>query len=257
MYNYRNFQNQSTMTRLGIIQTRSFGTNRAAIKSVSSILRSLGRKETDIVCLPEQWLSENRIADYDVEFSEFKDISREYGMTIIAGAFYEKRKRGFVISAPIIGPAGDIIGIQEKIHPFDYERKLISAGTATKVFKTSCRFGVPICYDMVFPGVAESLAKKGAQVLLSPSRIVRRGIKPWHLYVQVRSLENRIPILAANMQTGRFGGQSVIVDMSEVDGVMVPKVSKARGQKPIVREFDLSRYEKSRKARYADRREFS
>ena len=71
-----------------------------------------------------------------------------------------------------------------------------------------------ICYDMVFPKVANTLVKKGAQVLLSPSRIVRRGIKPWQMYVQVRSLENRIPILAANVENQRFGGNSLIVDLS-------------------------------------------
>jgi len=36
---------------------------------------------------------------------------------------------------------------------------------------------------MVFPKVANTLVKKGAHVLLSPSRIVRRGIEPWQMYV--------------------------------------------------------------------------
>ncbi len=91
-------------------------------------------------------------------------------MTIIPGAFYQKRKDGFAISAPVIHD-GQIIGVQEKIHPFDYEKSLIRAGTEARVFKTGCRFGIVICYDMVFPRVANLLARKGARVLFSPARI--------------------------------------------------------------------------------------
>jgi len=35
-----------------------------------------------------------------------------------------------------------------------------------------------ICYDIVFPGVADMLTKKGAQILFSPSRIVKEGMEP-------------------------------------------------------------------------------
>ena len=45
-------------------------------------------------------------------------------MTIIPGAFYQKIKKEIAISSPVIGPKGSIIGRQEKIHPFDYEKKL-------------------------------------------------------------------------------------------------------------------------------------
>jgi len=94
-------------------------------------------------------------------------------------------------------------------------------------------------------------------VLLSPSRIVKRGIIPWHLYVQTRALENRIPILAANVSNHRFGGNSVIVDLFEKDKVMIPKlISKITGQNSTARSFTLSKYIKSRKTRFSDARGF-
>ena len=74
-------------------------------------------------------------------------------------------------------PEGEIIGKQEKIHPFEYERNTVKPGREAKIFNTGCKFGVIICYDMVFPNVANTPANKGAQVLFSPSRIVKRGIK--------------------------------------------------------------------------------
>lgn len=243
--------------RLGIIQTKSHATNGKGIESVTKILQQIGRKETDIVCLPEQWLSENRLDDFDSTFSSFKKMAKEYAMTVIAGAFYYKKAGTMTISAPVIGPDGEIIGVQDKIHPFDYERDLITPGNKVRVFKTGCKFGILICYDMVFSDVAESLVRNGAQVLFSPSRIVRRGIAPWHMYVQVRALENRVPILAANVQNSKFGGKSVIVDMSDHDGVMVPNLTTLTGQAVKTRVFNLAKYDKARKIRYSDHRKFA
>jgi len=245
------------MVKLGIVQTKSYTSNQQGINIVSKILESLGKKETDVVCLPEQWLQNNRIASFESEFSEFAKIAKNYSMTIIPGAFYERRKHRFAITSPVIGPKGEIIGRQDKIHPFDYERNLVNPGKGFKIFKTACKFGIIICYDMVFPKVANSFVKKGAEVLLSPSRIVKRGIIPWHLYLQTRALENRIPILAANVLNHRFGGNSVIVDLFEKDKVMIPKlVSKLTGQSSAARSITLSKYIKSRKTRFSDARGF-
>ncbi len=244
------------MVKLGLVQTASQGTNQKRISSVSKILRELGEKGTQIVCMPEQWLKNNEITDFDVEFSDFKDIAEDHAMTIITGAFYDITKNKASITAPIIGPKGEFIGKQEKIHPFDYERDSVKPGKEVKIFDTACKFGVVICYDMVFPKVANTMAIKGAQVLFSPSRIVRRGIEPWQMYVKVRSLENRIPILAANVKNQRFGGNSMIVDLSENNKVMTTKIIKLEGEQGIAKEFRLDRYEKSRKKRFADSNKF-
>jgi predicted amidohydrolase len=246
------------MIKLGLVQTVSYPSNKIAISKVTRLLKSLGKKETDIVCLPEQWLKDNRIQNFDSEFESIKKLAKDYSMTIIPGAFYESKDYRFAITAPIIGPNGEIIGRQEKIHPFDYEQKLIRPGRYTQVFKTKCKFGVVICYDMVFSDVANSLVRKGAEVLLSPSRIVRRGLEPWHLYTQVRALENRVPILAANIQNYRFGGASMVVDLVENEGVMIPKIlAKLKGENAVAFNFNLNRYKKSRKSRFADSKRFS
>jgi len=244
------------MVKLGLIQTASQNTNQKGISHAVKILKKLGRNNTDIVCLPEQWLKNNEINNFDLEFSEFKKIAKEFSMTIIPGAFYEITKKKTSIVSPVIGPKGEFIGRQEKIHPFDYERNNIKPGNEAKIFNTTCKFGVIICYDMVFPKVANTLVKKGAQVLFSPSRIVRRGIGPWQMYVQVRALENRIPILAANVENRRFGGNSLIVDLNENNKVVTTKIMKLNGECGISKKFDLNKYEKSRKIRFSDSNNF-
>ena len=235
------------MVKLGLVQTISYSNNEKGMSQVSEILKRLGKKETEIVCMPEQWLKSNEIADFDSEFSEFRKIAKEFSMTIIPGAFYETIKRKMSIVSPIIGPEGEIIGRQEKIHPFDYEKDIVNPGNEAKIFNTSCKFGVIVCYDMVFPKVANTLAKKGAQVLFSPSRIVRRGITPWQMYVQIRALENRIPILAANVENHRFGGNSMIIDLNENNKVVTTKITKLKGENGKAKEFTLGKYEKIRK----------
>lgn len=244
------------MVKLGLIQTKPQGTNQKGIFEVSKILKKLGRQNTDIVCLPEQWLKNNEIRDFEKEFSEFKKIAKEFSMTVIPGAFYKITKTRTSIISPIIGPNGEFIGKQEKIHPFDYERDNVTPGKEAKIFNTACKFGVIICYDMVFPNVANTFVKKGAQVLFSPSRIVKRGIEPWKMYVQIRALENRTPILAANVQSHKFGGDSLIVDMTENNKVVTTKVTKLEGERGISKEFDLKKYEKSRTVRFRDSNNF-
>lgn len=244
------------MIKLGVIQTVSYSSNRDGILRVSKILKKLAKQNVDIVCMPEQWLKNNEIVDFDAEFSDFKKIAKEYSMTIIPGAFYDGIKENTTITSPIIGPDGEFIGRQEKIHPFDYEKDKIKPGNEAKIFNTACKFGVIICYDMVFPKVANILAKKGAQVLFSPSRIVKRGIEPWQMYVQVRALENRIPIIAANVENRRFGGNSLIIDLFENNKVIIPKITKLNGEKGTFKEFTLSKYEKSRNDRFADLNQF-
>lgn len=244
------------MVKLGLIQTASQSTNEKGIAQVGKILRKLGGKNTEIVCLPEQWLKNNMIEDFESEFSGFKKIAKEFSMTIIPGAFYEISKNKTQIVAPIIGPNGEFIGRQEKIHPFDYERDNVVPGKEAKIFNTACKFGVVICYDMVFPKVANTLVKKGAQVLFSPSRIVKRGIAPWQMYVQVRALENRIPILAANVENKKYWGNSIIIDLGENNKVVTTKIMKINGESGKSKEFDLKRYEKSRKVRFSDSNKF-
>ncbi len=191
-----------------------------------------------------------------IEFLEFKKIANEFSMTIIPEAFYEITKRKTSIIAPVISPEGEFVGRQEKIHPFEYEQDIVKPGSEVKIFNTACKFGVIVCYDMVFPKVANILVKKGAQVLLSPSRIVKKGIESWQTYVQVRALENRVPILAANIENHRFVGNSLVVDLTENNKVVTTKITKLNGESKITREFTLDKYEKSRKIRFSDSNKF-
>ena len=58
------------------------------------------------------------------------------------------------------------------------------------------------------------------------------------MYVQVRALENRIPILAANVENRRFGGESIMIDLAENNKVVKHKTNKIKkGENSVSKEF--------------------
>ena len=59
------------MVKIGLIQTVSQSTNQKGISHTMKILKRLGRNNTDIVCLPEQWLKNNKINNFDLVFLKF------------------------------------------------------------------------------------------------------------------------------------------------------------------------------------------
>jgi hypothetical protein len=69
-------------------------------------------------------------------------------------------------------------------------------------------------------------------------------------------LENRIPILAANVENRWFGGNSLIIDLNENNKVVATKVMKINGECGINKKFDWNKYEKSRKTRFLDSNNF-
>ena len=69
------------------------------------------------------------------------------------------------------------------------------------------------------------------------------------MYIQVRALENRIPIIAANVENDRFGGNSIIVDLSEKDKIVTTKITKLKGEIEFAKKFNLDKYGKSKKTK--------
>ena len=89
---------------------------------------------------------------------------------------------------------------------------------------------------MVFPKVSKTLLKKGARILFSPSRIVRRGMYPWGTYVLARSLENRVPIFSANVKNKKYGGKNTTVDLFENNKVAIPKIIKIQEEGYVIKK---------------------
>jgi omega-amidase len=119
----------------------------------------------------------------------------------------------------------------------------------------SFKFGIGICYDIVFPEVSRALVRKGAGILFFPSKISKNGIQPWYLYVQVRALENRIPVAAPNVCDDNYRGKSLLVslDYDKKTDIAVPKqVAGSINEQNLDLDIDLDNVRKIREARLKD-----
>jgi omega-amidase len=247
--------------RIALVQLHLQNNKAQAIEHTLKILSKTGSSDPDIICLPELWYTKI-VTNFETEFGKIIDVAKEYNMTIIPGAFVERRNNNALqISSPVIANDGVIAGRQLKLHPFGPQRKVVKAGTKVELFKSaSFRFGIGICYDIVFPEVARALLKNGADILFFPSKIRNEGIKPWHMYVQVRALENRIPIAAPNVcddrsSYGIYRGKSIFVDFDydyKTD-IAVPKlkVGSAVNDQILIVDVDLNSSRKLRKKRFS------
>ncbi|MFL6381980.1 MAG: carbon-nitrogen hydrolase family protein, partial [Nitrososphaeraceae archaeon] len=173
------------MLRIALIQLHVQNNKAKAVENALRLLKKVGSSNSDIACLPELWYTKI-VRNFEMDFDKIIDIAKEYNMVVIPGAFLErsnndnKNGNALQISSPVIANDGTIAGRQLKIHPFGAQRKVVKAGTKVELFKSgSFKFGIGICYDIVFPEVARASVKKGADILFFPSKIRYEGIKPW------------------------------------------------------------------------------
>lgn len=243
------------MVKIALVQLRSQKTTAESIEHVVKMLKKAGAVEPDIVCLPELWYPK-AVNSFEREFKHIIDMAKEQNMIVISGAFLERIDNKLYISAPVISRDGMILGRQFKIHPFGNQRNAVKSGTTMEMFDAgSFKFGVGICYDVVFPEVSRALVRKGAEIVFFPSKISKKGIEPWHMYVQVRALENRIPVAAPNVCDDVHGGKSILValDYDKKTDIAVPKrVVGSINDQTLGLDIDLDQVRKIREARLKD-----
>jgi predicted amidohydrolase len=243
------------------VQTRPVTTSvKETIFRAVKQAKKAAEKEADIICLPEHWLPERTIPSPMSPLPGLQSIAEEYGVVVVGGAFYEKFKGRLYLNSPVIGRDGEIIGRQSKVHLFHFEKKIARPGKDYKIFQLDgFKIGILVCYDVDFPEASRILTLRGADLLMCPSRIVKQGIEPWRQYVTIRSLENRIAVVAPNVYSPPlFTGHSMIVSLTEDPKMKIshPRTHELKDRREgiIIEDIDLTLHARLRKERFADRR---
>ncbi len=122
----------------------------------------------------------------------------------------KKNQKRLVNRSFLINHYGKIQKYYDKIHMFDVninktecyrESDSFKPGkkiTTTKINKI--KFGFSICYDLRFPNLYRTLAKKGVEVILLPAAFtVPTGKDHWEILIKARSIENNVFLIATNM----------------------------------------------------------
>ncbi len=134
-----------------------------------------GAKGTDLIALPETWLGQS------VGTEESLD-----GPTLTAMAALARKHSTYIVcpidrmdgdrrlnSAVLFDRNGEIAGIYDKIYPYWGEFNLdpvVEPGTDPTVVETDFgKVGLAICFDVNFPGMWQSMADQGAELVVWPS----------------------------------------------------------------------------------------
>ncbi|MEM0155257.1 MAG: carbon-nitrogen hydrolase family protein [Thermoplasmataceae archaeon] len=186
----------------------------SATKFISLKLPGLASSNPDLIVLPEKWIVDSFDADgepLEALMGSLIDVSGENTSVMIPGSLSIVREGKLYNSAPVID-RGKVIGWQDKISPFRNEVNRYSRGGEVRIFDTSIgRICVPVCYDIDFPYFLKVAIRGGANFAINPSLIDSQFLEEWHLYISVRSLENRIPVLSVNSLSSPFNGNSLAV----------------------------------------------
>ncbi len=140
----------------------------------------------------------------------------------------KKNQKRLVNRSFVINEEGEIKSYYDKMHMFDVNISKNEKHKESASFKPGhksviteikkIKFGLTICYDLRFPNLYRDLAKRGAQIILSPAAFtVPSGKAHWEILTRARAIENTVFLVATNMcgshHTNRKTyGHSVLVD---------------------------------------------
>ncbi|MBN1800744.1 MAG: carbon-nitrogen hydrolase family protein [Candidatus Lokiarchaeota archaeon] len=218
--------------KIACIQPEVAATRNECYTNVESIIRDLTDQyeNCDIVCLPERWtpysidVFKNFQQERGDDYLFVKKLARTYRINLLSGGIWEKReysKKPFV-TCYFFNDKGEEVTRQDKIHLYAYERGIFQGGKELKIVRfKEVNFAILICFDVAFYETPRLAAENGADLVFSPTQIREEGLYNWNIYLQARSLENRMPIAACNtlgkINNRNFPGKSKIISFLEGD----------------------------------------
>jgi len=118
-------------------------------------------------------------------------------------------------SAVLIGPKGELVGVQRKIHIPGEERHFFAPGNCINVFKTHLgTLGLLICYDAFFPEIPRIQSLMGAEVICGLFNVPKkkeRSPARLHYLAATRANENMNFFICCN-RVGQQGEKSYLAN---------------------------------------------
>ncbi|MBI3860234.1 MAG: carbon-nitrogen hydrolase family protein [Thaumarchaeota archaeon] len=186
-----------------------------AVSEAELQVRDAAARGARLICLPEHWLLSKVLTRQDTIIRRLSGVASELGVFLNLGANYERRGNKTRLTSHTISPAGGIISRQDKMHLYRRETREAQQGSRLGLADIDgYKVGVLVCHDAVFPETARTLTLMGAELLVVPSLIVAKGMRPWLAYLRARAFENRVPIVSPNVfHPPKFLGGSCIMDL--------------------------------------------
>lgn len=210
--------------KISLIQMNSGGDKENNFKKAHKFINRAAANNSDLACLPENflyWGKENVKYAEEPEsknISAFKKLAKDNNINIILGSIALKSKIPGKITntSLVINRNGKIIHRYEKIYMYDVIRPDFSfresnntvRGKSLGFFKLDgIKMGVGICVDLRYPEYFRALVKKGAEIIFLPSHFYKAtGEIAWDVLTRARAIENQAYFCACG-QTGVAGNR--------------------------------------------------
>jgi beta-ureidopropionase len=250
------------LVRVAAIQmAMKVGDKKSNLNKGLTMIKAAAQKGSKMILLPElftteyfAWWRDTKYFDYAEPIpgpttARVGELARRLSVYVVA-PFYEKEGPGmYYNSAVLIGPKGEIIGRQRKMHiPAVKSLEKLYFQPAEPNFPVFPikygRVGICICYDRLFPEVCRALALNGAEIIFVP---IAGTIFPKVSTLDTRALENVLFVVAANKvgeEDGhRYTGGAMIVNP---EGKTIAQGGTE--EEIVMADIDLEDVEKARKA---------
>ena len=215
------------------------------IKKIKNLHSDAISKKVDLLAFPEMFLTGYQTQDLILKKAFLEDVVKSMerlaldlkgGPPVLLGApLFEDE---VIYNAYYLINAGSYRVISRKHHlpntnVFD-EKRIFSSGKVSGPFEIKgVKIGCPICEDLWFDDVAETMVETGAEILISPNGSPYSGTKLdlRNNIVAKRSLENLVPIVYLNMVGAQddlvFDGASFVLNSGGKLAVSLPQFEEA------------------------------
>ena len=201
-----------------------FGKAEENLAKISEIAKVI-KEENTLLVLPELCLT--GYSKSEIERSAFGDGNEEYLKKLsnicaeyslqIYGSIAERDEGKFYNTGVFIDSSG-LIAKYRKSHLFGPmgEKDLFSLGqNVVSMTYQEIHFGLSICYDLRFPSMYQTLASKGAKVLLIVAEWPITRVNHWSALLRARAIENQAFVIGVNRVgtdgSYNYGGHSAVI----------------------------------------------
>lgn len=241
-------------TKIGLVQMNcALGDRTANLNKAEEMLAQLAGK-VELACLPEMFdlgydlpSLGNRIFDLAETVpgpttERLADLAQRLGLTLLAGVTERDPHVADLLfdTTVIIDRRGGLLGRYRKSHLYPDEHRVFRPGNELPVFAADgVSIGVAVCFELAFPPIFSTLARRGAQLVLNPSAVPQGYGHLQDVRTPARAQDNQIFVAAVN-HVGREGevtycGGSQLADPS---GTVLVKASEDR-EEVLVTELSL------------------
>lgn len=236
------------------------------IEKAEYMVSEAASEGAEVICLPEMW-SCPYSKEYFRPFARMghRDIAeamsswaKKLGIVLIGGSIPETEEDRIYNTCFVFDESGRQIARHRKIHLFDVdipgmrfaESHTFSPGKDITVFDTKFgRMGCAVCFDVRFPELFRSMARRGAEVIILPAQFnTATGPAHWETTLRSRAVDNEVFFIGASAARSpgfsyECWGHSMILD--PFSSIIA---SADETEQTIFAEIDLNRVDEVRKS---------